>query len=595
MKGKEMKADNRHMEDNKRETRLKRKERIQRIRPYIKQLFYKNKLNFCLRVFCGLAGAAANLLISWIMQQLIDVAAGVNSRFTLGELAIITLLVFIGLGFTMLISYYAGPRFFSRAMKQYKDYAFSKISGKGIAAFQKENTSDYLSALTNDAASIEINYLESLISLPENVLMFAGAFVMMICYSPLLTLIGILLSLLPVLVSVLAGGRLEVKEKKVSDQNTSFLAQLKDVLNGFPVIKSFKAEKEIGRLFEESNGILEQAKKKRRETFVIIENAASGAGFCAQFGVFLIGTYMAIKGGNVTAGVVMVFVNLMNFVISPIAQVPKLLANCRAALGLIDKLAEALDTNSASQGEPVEQKLREAITVENVSFGYEEGEPVLTNISCKFESGKSYAVVGGSGSGKSTLLSLLMGSYGSYLGEICYDRKELKGIQKESLYDLVSIAQQNVFVFNSSIRDNITMYRDFDREKLALAIRNSGLEALIDTHGEEYPCGENGNALSGGERQRISIARCLLRETPVLLVDEATAALDAATAFAVTDSILSLEGLTRILVTHRLEETLLKRFDGILVLKNGQIAEEGTFEELMEKKAYFYSLFTVSQ
>ena len=230
-----------------------------------------------------------------------------------------------------------------------------------------------------------------------------------------------------------------------------------------------------------------------------------------------------------------------------------------------------------------------------MTFSYEPGKQVLHGVSARFDAGKSYAIVGGSGSGKSTLLNLLMASHSGYGGDICYDGAELRGIRAESLYDLVSIVQQNVFIFNSSVRDNITMFREFDKSEVDEAIRLSGLSELIAARGEDYLCGENGIGLSGGEKQRISIARSLLRKTPVLLMDEATAALDAETAYYITSSILQLDGLTRIVVTHALDETLLRRYDRIFTLKNGRLIESGTFDELMDKKEYFYSLFTVSQ
>ncbi|MBR5755892.1 MAG: ABC transporter ATP-binding protein, partial [Erysipelotrichaceae bacterium] len=161
--------------------------------------------------------------------------------------------------------------------------------------------------------------------------------------------------------------------------------------------------------------------------------------------------------------------------------------------------------------------------------------------------------------------------------------------------DLVSIIQQNVFVFNSTIRDNITMFSQFPEEEVDRAVRMSGLEKLIEEKGEDYLCGENGSGLSGGERQRISIARALLRKTPVLFVDEATASLDAETSFGVLDAILNLDGFTRAIVTHDLDENILRRCTGLFTLKNGKVAEKGTFDELMDRKDYFYSLFTVSQ
>ena len=165
----------------------------------------------------------------------------------------------------------------------------------------------------------------------------------------------------------------------------------------------------------------------------------------------------------------------------------------------------------------------------------------------------------------------------------------------DSLYDLISLIGQNVFLFDDTVRRNITMFRDFQAEQVQAAVNRSGLETFISERGEDYRCGENGGGLSGGERQRVSIARALLRGTPVLLLDEATAALDNQTAFAVTDSILHLDGLTRLVVTHRLEAGLLEQYDRIFVLKDGALREQGGFEELMEKKGYFYSLYTVAQ
>ena len=139
------------------------------------------------------------------------------------------------------------------------------------------------------------------------------------------------------------------------------------------------------------------------------------------------------------------------------------------------------------------------------------------------------------------------------------------------------------------------MFRNFKEEEIRRAIEQSGLAELFEEKGKDYLCGENGNALSGGEKQRISIARSLLRRTPVLLVDEATAALDNRTAQHVQESILRLKNLTRIVVTHDLEECTLKHYDEILVLKNGTIWENGTFDTLMEEKGYFYSLYSVNQ
>ena len=289
------------------------------------------------------------------------------------------------------------------------------------------------------------------------------------------------------------------------------------------------------------------------------------------------------------------YVQLLNYLLRPIQLFPNFFAGRQSALRLMEKLAVALSQNIPDEGEHIAPKLTEGISIRGLDFAYEENKPVLSGIDMDIAAGGCYALVGGSGSGKSTILNLLMASSREYGGEIPYDGKELKTLSPSSLYDLVSIIQQNVFVFNSTIRNNITMFSDFPAEEVDRAVRMSGLQKLIEEKGEDYLCGENGSGLSGGERQRISIARALLRNTPVLLIDEATASLDNETSFEVLDAILKLDGYTRIIITHDLDENILRRCTGIFTLKKGELSEQGAFKDLMEKKGYFYSLFTVSQ
>ena len=171
----------------------------------------------------------------------------------------------------------------------------------------------------------------------------------------------------------------------------------------------------------------------------------------------------------------------------------------------------------------------------------------------------------------------------------------MKTISSESLFQVVSLVQQNVFVFNDTIYNNITLYKDFNDEDVQLAMEQAGLSKFIRSHGSDYICGENGNALSGGEKQRISIARALLRKTSVLFMDEATAALDEITANEILSSIFTIKDLTCIVVTHRLDQKILKQYDKVVVLHNGKVEDCDTFENLLKKKGFFHSLFTVSQ
>lgn len=567
----------------------------QRRRSYTRQFYRGNVGALVLAMLQILLMTGANLLISWLMQQLIDVVTGEDTRFTLTQVAILCGLCVVLLALIMLMMYGSRPRFIAKAIGQYKQFVFEKISRKGISAFTGENTAFYISALNNDANSIESDYLSNLFGLAENILLFVGALGMMLWYSPLLTAIGIALSLLPVVASILAGNRVAEAEQLLSSQNSSYTATLTDCLSGFSVIKSFQAETAMCRLFAERIREVSHAKTRRMKTMIVVQGMGMVAGVIAQFGVFLVGAALALGNHSVSAGVVLAFVQLMNYVVNPIGAVPQCLAQIKASTGLIDKVAAALEENVRDDGGEAKTSLERGIMLQNLSFGYDAEQTVLKDVSFTFETGKSYAIVGASGSGKSTLLNLLMAAYSGYSGSISYDQTELRQISSESLYNMISVVQQNVFIFNASIRDNITMFSPFPKEEVDHAIALSGLTGLIDRRGEEYLCGENGSGLSGGEKQRISIARSLLKRAQVLLVDEATAALDAQTAYQVANAILDLEGLTRVVVTHALDQSVLKRYDCVLTLKNGQIVESGTFDELMEKKGYFYSLFTVSQ
>lgn len=559
------------------------------------QFFYKNIPIFCLAVFAALAAGSLNLILSWIIQQLMDTAAGKS-----GALSFRTLLL-ISAGFVLLcaglslLNYASQPRFLERAMRQYKDFAFKKLTEKSISSFRDESAAGYLSALTNDAASIETNYLAQMLAMITKAVTFVGALLLMCRYSLLMTAIAAGLTVLPMIASLLTGNRLQTVESRVSERNGEFTAALSDCLAGFTVVKNFRAEREIFRLFAQSNKALEHEKFTGRRIKTLVGMIGAVTGIFAQLGVFIAGVYLSMKGGSMTPGAVVLFVNLMNFIISPIAELPGLLACRKAALGLVDKLAAALERSSSREGSETLNKLEHGIRLENVSFAYEPGKTVLHGINAEFEAGRAYALVGGSGSGKSTLLNLLMAAETNYSGHILADGIELSDISTESLYGTMAAIQQNVFVFNASIKDNVSMFRDFPKTEMDEAIARAHLGALIRERGEDYLCGENGSGLSGGEKQRISIARSLLKKSSVLLADEVTAALDAQTAHRVSSDILDLQGITRIVVTHTLEESLLRRYDKIFVLRGGRIEEAGSFADLMANKGYFYALFTVAQ
>lgn len=557
-----------------------------------KSFFRGNQILFILTVVFGILGIGISIAFAYLLQRLLDVA-NTGTIDELKRLILFSLIIFAALFLVEMLLKRIKAAFLKKAMLQYKKDAFEMITKKGISSFASETTSSYLSILTNDATYIENNYLVGLIASIAQLTSFFGALALMIYYNWMLTLVVILSCSIPIGLSIIFGKKLQILEKEISKKNENFMGKVKDLLSGFFIIKSFQAENTAIKLFDNENEELESEKENRKNTEGTINAISSVLSGALQIAVFVVGAFLAIKG-DITVGVVLAFVQLMNNIMEPIQTLPALFAKRKAASGLIDKMEGYARSNEEEVGTLELKNIYDGIKFEDVSFSYnDDGELALKDINLNFEKGKSYAVVGESGSGKSTILRLIMRGYLNYTGDIKLDDKELKDVDSTSLYNLLSIVQQDVFIFNSTIKDNITLYKNFDEDKINKAIELAGLRKLIANKGIDFNCGENGVNLSGGERQRISIARSLLKNTEVLLMDEATSALDAETSKAVLDQILSLDELTRIVITHSLKKEELKKFDEIIVMRNGMVQEKGSYEELVEKKDYFYSLCNI--
>ena len=253
-----------------------------------------------------------------------------------------------------------------------------------------------------------------------------------------------------------------------------------------------------------------------------------------------------------------------------------------------------MQEESKKTGESVKSVM--PLELKEVRFGYTKAKEVLHGVNMCFEKGKKYAIVGSSGCGKSTLLKLLANYYKDYEREILIGEQELRMIERKSLSRKIAMIHQNVFLFEDTLRANITMFQEYPDEEIKAAVKKAGLEKIVEDNplGTEQMVCENGNNFSGGEKQRIAIARAILTRAEVLLLDEATSSLDAELSMQIEQLILSQKETTILNVTHRFHESILRQYDCILTMHQGKIVEMGTFEELMKKKQFFYSLYTVN-
>lgn len=554
----------------------------------IKSYIYKgNILNFIILTFTSLFQTAGMIVLSLMLEKIMAIATEKNIE-KLYEQGIIFIILLILSILIYIIVINLKPKYQKKAITQYKNNIYSNILDKKIANFNKYNTSTYISALTNDLKKIEEDYLFSAFDLITHITLFLSTIIIMIIYSPLLTISGIVLSLLPFVGAIIVGGKLSIHEKEISNQNASFMHFIKDNLVGFSTVKVFKAEKKIKQIFDKNNNVLESKKANKTKTLALMEMVQTILSIVSQFGVFFIGAYISITTNSITPSVILLFVQLMNYIISPLMQIPTLLSKRLACKPIFTKISEIIQMdNNDSQGKEINE-INE-ITISNLKFMYDE-KVILNDISYKFENNKSYAIVGPSGSGKTTLVNLLLCKDNSYSGNIYYNDVDLKEISLDSLFEISSFVEQNVFVFDDSIINNITMYSNFNDELINDVINKSGLKQLIKEKGKEYRCGENGCNLSGGEKQRISIARALIRNAKLLLLDEATSALDNETSLLITNNLLELNNTIKIMITHNLDEDILSKFDDIIVMKNGKIVEHGRYSDLINNNSVFKSL-----
>lgn len=559
---------------------------------YLKQFLVEGKFDFGVSLVLSVVEAILTAGIGIALQKIMDTAA-YGTVTELYRTILVIVLCFLVLFFVNLLLRNTKQHFIKRALVTYKERIFEGILGKRIHTFDNEMSGKYVSMLTNDIHVIEEKYLQKIYSLVTGVVTLITAIGIMLMYDVRMFGVTIVMCLITMLIATLVGKNLDELQEKVSVTDGKQSGMLHEMFSGFAVIKSFHAEKEIVALFGKQNRSTEDIRCRRRMTENLVYIVAMALITGSQVVIMAFGAWMVVEEA-LTVGVLVAFIQLMNSIMGPAQSIPADLTNMSSARQIMKQHESFFEfpREEAGQETGFENCL---IRLENVKFGYTEDKPILKGIDMTFEPGKSYAIVGASGSGKTTLLKLLAGELENYEGKICVDDKDYADLVFSDISNVVTYVRQNNFLFDSSIENNVCMFKQFPKERIERAIKLAGLREVMDKKDADFTCGENGIRLSGGEGQRVAIARGILRGTQVLLLDEATASLDAKTAEQVERALLALEGYTRIAVSHKLYANILAEYDSIIAMRDGVIEECGTFDELMEKKGYFYSLYQIVQ
>lgn len=561
----------------------------------MKDYIFKYKYLLVLTVAIRCIGAAMQVYIALLIQQLIDAVVGGDMN-AFSSMIVFAVVYFSLMGLVDYLTSTTQACYLKKTLVTLKQDIFKGLISKDYASFHENNTADYLSNLTNDINLIETNYITPFLMMIGDVVIFIGTTAVLLWINPWVTVAMFAIAILLMVVPALFGRALESRQNQVSTEQSIFTTRIKDILEGYEVVKSYRMTKSVTTEFNAVNKTLEQYKFKSAHLKGVAQAISMMFAIGTQIAGMAIAGYFVIKG-NMSVGNLFAVVQLGNGIQGPIMWIMQKVTMIKGMSGVNEKILAIIQEGQKESNERALFSFEESIILEDVSFAYEEDMPVLKDISYTFEKSKKYAIVGESGCGKSTLIKLMMGYYRNYDGKILVDQQDVNGATPLSVNELASMIHQNVYLFDKTIEDNVLLNHHFSDAQINQALTQSGVAKFMThlTDGLKTSVGENGKNLSGGQKQRVAIARALIQQMPILMLDEGTSALDLQTAYDIEKTLLGIDELTVITITHKLSEEILSQYDEIIVMDRGQIVEAGTFDELVQRQGAFYKLYTLKQ
>lgn len=505
------------------------------------------------------------------IMNIVDAALEGNMNWFKEESVKIFIIIGLALPFSILASYTRGLYLYKSLVKSKIDYV-SKIFDKNINEFQAENNSKYLSAITNDMNNIEKKYLEGIYEVGNCFIGFLVSFIVIASVSPKALFIGIGISIISVIISMLIGKPLQKHEKHRSELFEGYTSYIKEVLGAFQIIKANNLNEKVKKDFYKKSEDI-QYKGYTIDKIITYSSALQQlVMYGSTFSIIIIAGLMAIRG-SISTGAVILIINNISRVIFPLMNLAEWFPKIFSVKSLFEKMDASLK-NQGNYEETIElNSFNNNIEFRDVSFGYGDKE-ILSDVNLNLKKGEKYLIVGPSGGGKSTLLKLLRKYFNPIKGKILIDGKNLKDIKKRSYFKNLSNIEQQVFLFEDTLRNNITLYKDYSEEEINLAIQRSGLMDFVEglQNGLETMIYDNGKNISGGEKSRVAIARGLLSRSDIIFLDEAFASLDSKVAKEIEKTLLSLEGVTVVNVSHVVFEETKDNYDKVFMVKNKTVA-----------------------
>ncbi|MBP3333652.1 MAG: ABC transporter ATP-binding protein [Clostridia bacterium] len=481
----------------------------------------------------------------------------------------------------------------NKFMRMLRALLFEKIETLSMSSIQKKSTGDLMGRINNDVSVVQ-NFMTNLLpTYVAQAFSFILALILLLWLNPFMCLFVFIP--LPFAIFFITKFWSIMNKRNIHGWILGHRTNiyLQDNLNGIRVVKAFGKEEQAIEDFESYS---EAQAQKEESNAKLFDTVFPFVGFTVRLGSYLILLYgnMMLFGGHMLVGDLNQFTSYSNIIYEPLMQITAIPRNISAFITSFSKILEILEEEPdvADIEMPIDIRIEGDINIKNVTFGYDSYNPVLENINLEVKKGEFVGIVGHSGCGKTTLINLIMRLYDVTEGAIEIDDVNIRDISQNALRSQIGVVLQETHLFSGSIRDNIRYSKPLaSNEEVIEAARTANAHDFIMKLPQGYNTivGEKGLSLSGGERQRIAIARAVIHNPKILILDEATAALDTETEKLIQDALNNLSvGRTTFAIAHRL--STLRNADKLLVLNRGKVVEFGTHAELLDKKGFYYKL-----
>jgi len=542
----------------------------------MKQLLFKRKARFWLYFIACFIPVAMQLMQTWVLSLYFEAIEVKKMSFF-----ITVILISIGFLIVNFILYITSRlmriSYMRDTILDLRILAFSKIMNTSYKKYSQKSKEVYISNLINDINDFENNFFINLLNVIFQIGLYIASGIILATRDLVLVLILVIISVFTYLLSSALKKKTVKLQKNLSTVNEEFTVDTANTFNGLEIIKLNNIEEKFKR---KSISAIDRLEKTKFTFNFFTESQRSFSNMISLLTITAVMLYLFQKP-DFTYGDIALLLMLSGNMSFALQNIFPRINVLNSSIALYHKITD-IEEEIKSVDKANNFEFNDKMVINNLSFSYQ-GKEIFQNTSFTIEKGKKYLIKGPSGIGKSTLMKLLSMTYDNYEGEILIDGVDLKTINEKSLNDHIAFVYQDVFLFADTIKNNITLYKDFDENTINDAIKKAGLEEFV----EKQPQGllseisENGKNFSGGERQRISIARAIIKDAQILFIDEATSALDEKLGREIENSFLNLDK-TIIAISHRYYQGITEKYDYVLEIKNKNV-------EVYEAKTYFES------